>query len=1219
MWLTRRFYYLIIILTLLQNITFSQNKIAVIEGVKTTETGDIKNWRPDPNDPVLKIRTRDERGLIHAQDLEKLVFKRYLTGKKGHRDQDATSIYQLPIEKQINGNRSKKIVEKNAGVVIRTGEGQNFSNINPADPSIAVGPEHVIQMINGGNGSALFTVYDKNGKILIPSTYMDQLPGSNYNGGGDCITFYDQLTDRFVMTEFGDSSRTGIQMNSLIIAVSASNDPTGSWYVYEFYTGFFPDYPKFGNWHDAWYGVTRDFTDKYEGNSIWGFDKEAMINGNATIRAQRIRLNDADNRYNSLVPVTLGGVTTAGAGNPGLFLYYNDDELTATPNDKDSLTLLGFSINFNNPTTSNLSKEGNFAVASFISDYCTGRNCAPSPSLQGYDVVSNRIMHKPMYRNFGTHQTIVANHTVDANGNSLSGIRWYELRKTNNWTIYQQNTFAPQELLNCNASNEKHRFMGSIMINGAGQILLAYNYSGRSDFASLAFTGRSKESPLNVMDQEEEIIIKGKNYGTDAYRWGDYNDIAPDPSNDSLFWFSGMYGKEVAAWSTTVSVLKISRNPDRDAKITGIISPSACITACEQSSNPKIGIRNNGNDILKSLIIKTTLNGIELAPFSWSGNLNSGEEMNITLPEVVFKNGSNALAFVLEKPNGLDDQKPFNDTLRGEFVIQPPSILPFVETISSSTMPPAGWSNTTNGSSSLIWQNSTKAFFEGGRSFFFDNFNNNERGRSGVLISPQINTSNTDSISLEFMLAAGLYDLNSIDTFEVSISDDCGNSYQSVLKKWGSELATKQGFSSNEFIPLQSEWRKESIDLTAYRNKKISIAFRVINNHGNNIYLDKIEIKGFVYPQRDIKAQAIVSPYLFGCNNSVTPSFQFINSGKDTVTNAEFSVWINSQLKEKKIWTGILSRNQSAVVSFSPLTVAPGNTTLQITVGSVNGNTDQNALNDTTTNHYQLLTPFNLPFKESFNDKSLLLPWIISGADSQLSWRKVVAGSSDPGSMASINFAQPSYTSSVFSPLFSTGKSDSIFVYFDVAAILNAGPADTLSIDLSTDCGTSWLGVYKKWGDLLATRKIIASGSFTPQSAGDWRTEKLDLSSLLFGKENFMLRINNQGKGGNNIFLDQFRMEGLRLPVELKEKGYIIYPNPSDGLLTLRFYPYATALKSIKVLDGTGKSVYRIDPPRGSNWQYWEISTQSLPAGIYYVSIDLDGKIVTEKILVSHR
>jgi hypothetical protein len=47
-----------------------QSIVTVMEGVKTCQTTALRNWTPDPNDPVLKIKTRDEKGLIHAQDLE---------------------------------------------------------------------------------------------------------------------------------------------------------------------------------------------------------------------------------------------------------------------------------------------------------------------------------------------------------------------------------------------------------------------------------------------------------------------------------------------------------------------------------------------------------------------------------------------------------------------------------------------------------------------------------------------------------------------------------------------------------------------------------------------------------------------------------------------------------------------------------------------------------------------------------------------------------------------------------------------------------------------------------------------------------------------------------------------------------------------------------------------------------------------------------------------
>ncbi len=48
------------------------------------------------------------------------------------------------------------------------------------------------------------------------------------------------------------------------------------------------------------------------------------------------------------------------------------------------------------------------------------------------DSYGDRLMYRLAYRNFGTYESLVANHTVQCrtNGNTQTGIRWYELRNT---------------------------------------------------------------------------------------------------------------------------------------------------------------------------------------------------------------------------------------------------------------------------------------------------------------------------------------------------------------------------------------------------------------------------------------------------------------------------------------------------------------------------------------------------------------------------------------------------------------------------------------------------------------------------------------------------------------------------------------------------------------------------------------------------------------------
>ena len=1190
-----------------------QQSIEVIQGQLTATTRPLKSWKADITDRVLKIRTRDEKGLIHAQDLEPLVFTQY--GSKTREEdmlwqKDAKGFQQPQLSNMRNAPMKPVPLERNGGYIDKSLDGQGFSNINPADPSIAVGPNHVIQMINGNNGSALFSIYEKSGNTVFPQTYMDQLPGSSYNGGGDCIAWYDQLSDRFIMSEFGDSSRTGIKMNSLIIAVSVSNDPTGAWFIYEFYCDpFFPDYPKFGNWHDAWYGVTRDFSDQYLGNSVWAFDKNKMINGAANPTVQRLRLTDPDNKFNALVPVTLTGNNPAPSGTPGLFLYYNDDVLTASSSDADSIGIISFRVDFADPAKSIVKTEKNFAVAAFNSIVCNSRNCASSPGAQGYDVISNRIMHKPGFRNFGTHQSIVANHTVDVNGNGLAGIRWYELRNTTGWNLYQQGSYAPQAQSNCNPNNLRHRFMGSIMQNGKGQIGLAYNFSSKTDFASIAFTGRNQFDALNQMAFEETIIKKGTGYGTSANRWGDYNDMVPDPSNDSVFWFTGMIGNTANTWSTSLSSFYLRNNPQTDAKLSGIVYPNACESICASSFQPKISIRNNGTDVLKSLRIGVLLNDIKISEELWTGNLAYAEEILVTLKTLTIPSGRTALKIMLDQPNARADEMTGNDSASIAVELQPTQAIPIVETAESGSMPPIGWSFQTNGSSTLGWKNTNKASYQGSRSLVFDHFNNDEKGKTADLLTPRINSAIYDSLSMEFMLAAALYDAINLDTLEIMVSPDCGKSFQTVYKKWGGALSTKPGFTATEFIPVKSDWRKESIDLSRFNGTDIQIRIRGTNQYGNNVYLDNINITGFNFPTADLRLDSIDTPSLVGCDPSIVSIARFTSLGKDTLKSLDLQLWMNGSVLETKKWTGTLTRNKAASMVFSALPVPQGKNNISIVAANPNGQPDQNKLNDTASTVHHLLKPIEMPFNERFNTVNQWPIYPVHGTDK---WQMALS----PSAMVARNFERPSFTSGMISPLMIRGNPDSVFLDFDVAANApNGSKPDTLEIAISLDCGKNWQSIYKKWGSTLTSTNRNSTIAFEPLHAGEWRKERLDLTGIVEGKNAFMARFVNIGNGNNNIYVDNVSITSVTLPQRLKEQGYLLYPNPASSKTAVQFFPAANNLKSIQLSGAKGDIVLSYQYKVGQVLNMQEINLTGLPAGMYFLNIQYTDKSITEKLI----
>src|SRR3954466_15577237 len=102
------------------------------------------------------------------------------------------------------------------------------------------------------------------------------------------------------------------------------------------------------------------------------------------------------------------------------------------------------------------------------------------------------------YRNFGDHESLVTNQSVNAgpgpNGD-VSGVRWYELRSPdNNPVIFQQGTYAP------GLTDGIHRWMGSIAMNSLGDIALGYSASAgdtapNPTFPSVFYTARHDGDP----------------------------------------------------------------------------------------------------------------------------------------------------------------------------------------------------------------------------------------------------------------------------------------------------------------------------------------------------------------------------------------------------------------------------------------------------------------------------------------------------------------------------------------------------------------------------------------------------------------------------------------------------------------------------------------------------------------------------------------------------
>lgn len=124
----------------------------------------------------------------------------------------------------------------------------------------------------------------------------------------------------------------------------------------------------------------------------------------------------------------------------------------------------------------------------------------------------------------------------------------------------------------------------------------------------------------------------------------------------------------------------------------------------------------------------------------------------------------------------------------------------------------------------------------------FDNYNASQS--EFQVISPPLDVSNLNALTIQFDYAFAPQSSSDGDSFLVLISNDCGETW-AVRKSLHANinLETSQA-TTTPFTPgSTSEWASESINIPpSYLNQNFLVMFKLENDGGNNLYLDNINI-----------------------------------------------------------------------------------------------------------------------------------------------------------------------------------------------------------------------------------------------------------------------------------------------------------------------------------------------------------------------------------------
>jgi len=326
-------------------------------------------------------------------------------------------------------------------------------------------------------------------------------------------------------------------------AVSATSDPLGPYYRYEFQRPLFPDYPRPAVWPDGYYNPTSTsdnllpdvITQKHDCIA----DRNKMLKG-LPATEQCVVIDGGVFMLNTDVD----GKRLPPAGAPNIMMSTGGTQLMKTLED-DGIYFYKVHVDWSDASKTTVSTPQKVAVAPYHY-LCDGQlsNCVSQPGTgRRLDSQGDKLIQRLVYRNLGNHESILAEHSV-ATAAHGGGVRWYEFRlnKQRDPVLYQQSTYAPGGF---------YRWLGSMAMDRKGGIGIGYSFGGDPNYPGQRFAARMANDPKGELTFHESVLAEGQASQTGSVRWEDYTNIIVDPSDDCTFWFAGNYLKSGAASSTT--------------------------------------------------------------------------------------------------------------------------------------------------------------------------------------------------------------------------------------------------------------------------------------------------------------------------------------------------------------------------------------------------------------------------------------------------------------------------------------------------------------------------------------------------------------------------------------------------------------------------------------------------------------------------------------------
>lgn len=318
-----------------------------------------------------------------------------------------------------------------------------------------------------------------------------------------------------------------------LVAVSATSNPNGNWYVYRIPpedadgpdNEGLVDYPGLGLDQDAIYLTQNFFGAEFEVTLVT-LDKAEMYAGTEVTAHQFDNMSNPGNGFDFTVQPAFQPFS---GGNSGT--YYMVNSVFPTENDPVANTLTFWEVT--NPTT-------NPSLSCYTIE--VGPYTSPPPARQPntdsfIDTLGRRLMNAAYNYKDGSLWTA---HSVKADwnddGRPVAAIRWYEI------------DVASRELVQSGVYGESGMsyFIPTVQSHDDTTVIV-HNVSGPDTFVRMDVAGRT--AGFTAGEIEDSVVIQDGESKYNALpgpveRWGDYNGASLDPQTGT-FWTVSQYSPDI--------------------------------------------------------------------------------------------------------------------------------------------------------------------------------------------------------------------------------------------------------------------------------------------------------------------------------------------------------------------------------------------------------------------------------------------------------------------------------------------------------------------------------------------------------------------------------------------------------------------------------------------------------------------------------------------------